>query len=141
MAKKILINKDEFSYEYKKTQTGIEVTLKDKIYKFAAHDLADIARFGSHFVLDNRDFFIEKAGGRKSKRALEGDSLSPMPGKILKVLVKVGDKVIKGDPLIIMEAMKMEHTLKAGKDGVVKAVKFSEGDLVQGQVELVELEL
>ena len=140
MAKKITINKDEFSYDYIKTEAEIEVSLNGEVYKFSSEDLKPINRSGSHFVLDNRDFFIEKSRGQKSQKGAEGGSISPMPGKILKVLVKSGDTVCSGDSLIIMEAMKMEHTLKASKDGVVKKVKCSEGDLVQGQVELVELE-
>lgn len=50
---------------------------------------------------------------------------SPMPGTIVKVYVKVGDKVKKGQALFVMEAMKMEHTMKAPADGVVKAVNSS----------------
>lgn len=65
---------------------------------------------------------------------------SPMPGKILKVLVKKDQKVEQGAGLVVMEAMKMEHTIKASYAGVVKAIQFKEGDLVDGGVELVELE-
>ena len=48
-----------------------------------------------------------------------------MPGTIVKVYVKVGDHVKKGQALFVMEAMKMEHTMKAPSDGVVKAVNSS----------------
>jgi len=139
MGKKILINDIEYQYDFKQTAEKVEITLEGKAYNFNKKDLS-LSNDGKHFVLDNRDFFIEKATSRKSSAASEGSSKSPMPGKILKVLCKEGDGVKKGDPLIIMEAMKMEHTLKASKDGVVKAVKYSEGELVEGQVELVELE-
>ncbi|RLA61860.1 MAG: acetyl-CoA carboxylase biotin carboxyl carrier protein subunit [Epsilonproteobacteria bacterium] len=66
--------------------------------------------------------------------------LSPMPGKIITVLVKSGDVVKKGDTLLIMEAMKMEHAIKASKDGKVIKVFFEEGEQIEGGIELVEME-
>ncbi|MBO0726183.1 MAG: biotin/lipoyl-binding protein, partial [Blastocatellia bacterium] len=60
---------------------------------------------------------------------------SPMPGKALKILVEAGQNVSAGDPLIILEAMKMEHTMRALIDGVVEAVLVSEGEVVRpGQI-------
>jgi len=53
-----------------------------------------------------------------------------MPGRVVKVMAAVGDRVKKGQPLIIMEAMKMEHTIVSPKDGVVDRVAFTENDLV-----------
>ena len=53
-----------------------------------------------------------------------------MPGRVVKVMAKEGDSVKKGQPLIIMEAMKMEHTIVSPKDGVVDRVAFRENDLV-----------
>jgi 3-methylcrotonyl-CoA carboxylase alpha subunit len=53
-----------------------------------------------------------------------------MPGRVVKVMAKVGDTVKKGQSLIIMEAMKMEHTVVSPKDGVVERVAFAENDLV-----------
>jgi 3-methylcrotonyl-CoA carboxylase alpha subunit len=65
--------------------------------------------------------------------------ISPMPGKILKILKNVGDEVTKGTGLIVMEAMKMEHTIKASKDGKIEKIFCKEGDQVKAQVELVKL--
>lgn len=65
--------------------------------------------------------------------------LSPMPGKILKVFKKEGDSVLKLEPILIMEAMKMEHTIRAPKDGVIEKIYFSENDQVSAKVELVKL--
>ncbi len=60
----------------------------------------------------------------------QGSANSPMPGQVLKVLVEAGQKVSAGDPLIILEAMKMEHTMRAAVDGVVEAVLVSQGEVV-----------
>jgi 3-methylcrotonyl-CoA carboxylase alpha subunit len=62
-----------------------------------------------------------------------------MPGKILKLLVKVGEDVVPGTPILVMEAMKMEHTIKASKAGKIEKIHFKEGDQVAGGVELVKL--
>ena len=53
-----------------------------------------------------------------------------MPGRVVKVMANAGDSVKKGQPLIILEAMKMEHTIVSPKDGVVERVAFRENDLV-----------
>ena len=63
-----------------------------------------------------------------------------MPGKIVDVLVKPGDKVAAGDVVIILEAMKMENELCAINKGVVKAVLVEKGDAAQGGQLLVTLE-
>jgi acetyl-CoA carboxylase biotin carboxylase subunit len=55
---------------------------------------------------------------------------SPMPGKVLKILVEKGQKVAAGDPLIILEAMKMEHTMRAAFDGVVESILVRDGEVV-----------
>jgi biotin carboxyl carrier protein len=65
---------------------------------------------------------------------------SPMPGKIVKVMVKTGDNVIAGQVVITVSAMKMESEYKSGKSGVVKEVKVCEGDIVDANVPLIVLE-
>eukprot|EP01117_Protostelium_nocturnum_P012191 TRINITY_DN4479_c0_g1_i1.p1 TRINITY_DN4479_c0_g1~~TRINITY_DN4479_c0_g1_i1.p1 ORF type:complete len:714 (+),score=277.87 TRINITY_DN4479_c0_g1_i1:223-2142(+) len=69
----------------------------------------------------------------------KGSLLSPMPGRIVKVSVKIGDKVKKGDPLMIMEAMKMEHTIRAPSDGVVESVNYNLNDLVEEKKQLLSI--
>jgi 3-methylcrotonyl-CoA carboxylase alpha subunit len=62
-----------------------------------------------------------------------------MPGRVIAVLVKDGDKVARGAPLIVMEAMKMEHTITAPADSVVEKVLCATGDQVKEGVELLVL--
>ena len=69
----------------------------------------------------------------------EGGLSAPMPGKILEVHVSVGQSVKSGDVLMVMEAMKMEHKIVAGSDGVVEAIHFAEGDQVPQGAELLSL--
>ncbi len=70
-----------------------------------------------------------------------GNMKAPMPGAITAIEVSVGDTVSKGDPLVIMEAMKMEHTIRAPANGKVTAVLFGVGDTVEDGVQLVDLEI
>ncbi len=69
-----------------------------------------------------------------------GHLASPMPGTVVRVMVAAGDTVRRGQPLMVVEAMKMEHTIAAHADGVVKAVKFRAGDSVAEGVELISFE-
>ncbi len=74
--------------------------------------------------------------------AASGDAAvkAPLPGKIIDLRVKAGDKVSKGQPLLVLEAMKMEHTLAAPADGTVKSVRYAVGEQVVEGAELVEFE-
>src|SRR5690606_10662715 len=76
--------------------------------------------------------------------ALDQDShagllTAPMPGKIVRVLVSEGDSVERGAPLIVLEAMKMEHTIAAPAAGIVEKVPYAVGDMVDEGAELIVL--
>ncbi|NIF84457.1 acetyl/propionyl/methylcrotonyl-CoA carboxylase subunit alpha [Comamonas sp. Tr-654] len=72
----------------------------------------------------------------------EGGRLTaPMPGKVVSFTVKAGDKVSKGQPLAVMEAMKMEHTIAAPGDGVVLELLYVPGDQVSEGAELLRIEV
>ncbi|MBP1912912.1 pyruvate/oxaloacetate carboxyltransferase [Thermococcus stetteri] len=70
----------------------------------------------------------------------EGVVTAPMPGKILRILVKKGEQVKTGQGLLILEAMKMENEIPAPKDGVVKGILVKEGDTVNTGDPLIEIE-
>jgi len=69
-----------------------------------------------------------------------GHLMAPMSGSIVAVLVRPGDRVAKGAPLIVVEAMKMEHTITAPAAGIVAAVNYGVGDKVAEGADLVDLE-
>ena len=67
-----------------------------------------------------------------------GDLLALMPGKILKVLVSEGQKIKMGEPVIIMESMKMEQTIVSSADGVINSINVKEGETIEvGSVMIV----
>ena len=80
------------------------------------------------------------ASGRQRATAEGAQSIAaPMPATVVKLLVKPGDAVKKGDTLVVLEAMKMELPLRAAGDATVTAVRCREGDLVQPDAVLVEM--
>jgi 3-methylcrotonyl-CoA carboxylase alpha subunit len=68
-----------------------------------------------------------------------GSLTAPMPGKIIAIEVKAGEKVKRGQALLVMEAMKMEHTINAGLDGVVENIFFGVGEQVAEGAVLISL--
>ncbi|NNL88082.1 MAG: acetyl/propionyl/methylcrotonyl-CoA carboxylase subunit alpha [Marinicaulis sp.] len=78
--------------------------------------------------------------GISAHQSSEGSLVAPMPGVITILSAEPGDKVGAGGALLVMEAMKMEHTIKAPYDGVVKAYKYAPGDQVKDGDMLVEFE-
>ena len=120
-------------------EAGLSVTARDganlsvKLGATSIHgtvrrdgDVFHVFTGGRHFVLAYNDPMAhageaEAAGGRLT---------APMPGKVVAVLASAGQEVKKGDPLVIMEAMKMEHTIAAPSDGLVEEVLYQVGDQV-----------
>ncbi len=93
------------------------------------------------FVFEGETYVAEVTDRAAKAKARHRDhsTSAPMPGLVLKLLVKQGDVVAKASPLLILEAMKMEHQIVAPYDGTVTAVNCKEGELVQPGVELVEV--
>ena len=65
--------------------------------------------------------------------------LAPMPGRIRRIAIPLGDRVAKGDVVLVLEAMKMEHAIRAPRDGVVTRLDHREGDLVDAGAVLAEI--
>jgi biotin carboxyl carrier protein len=74
------------------------------------------------------------AGARKKKGAR---LKSQMPGKIVRILVGAAETVKKGQPLLVMEAMKMENEIKSPQDGIVREIRVTEGQAVETGAELL----
>jgi acetyl/propionyl-CoA carboxylase alpha subunit len=82
-----------------------------------------------------RDAHLDASGDTRPQRIL-----APMPGKVVRVLVHAGDAVRARQPLVVVEAMKMENELRAGRDGHVAAVHVQEGASVEAGALVVVIE-
>ena len=116
----------------------------------------DVATYGLTFAPDGQfneggtgwfyergarfDFAPYRAAGNGAGGASSGDILSPMPGRIIAVEVAQGQTVTKGQKLLTLEAMKMEHSLTAPFDGVVAELNAEAGAQVQVEALLVRIE-
>ena len=109
---------------------------------------AHIAKFdGKFFVhVDGKTIELALPDSKQKKYSKEGmefgakdDITTPMPGKIVRVLVKVGDIVKPKQPLVIVESMKMENEIRSSMNGEVKSVNFKPGDLVNPGQTIIKL--
>tara|TARA_Y100001960_G_C14764395_1_gene876037 strand:- start:1087 stop:1485 length:399 start_codon:yes stop_codon:yes gene_type:complete len=101
-------------------------------------------------TLEGRKFSVEtdeekqhirrtREKGSGSKLGASGTISSAIPGKIVSILVSVGDAVSAGDVVIVLEAMKMQNEIKASVDGVISEVKCNAGERVEANVPLLEI--
>ena len=98
---------------------------------------------GSKYDLSLRDKFdllMEQMGFGKGSVQKAADLKAPMPGLVIEVRVQVGDEVKKGDPVIVLEAMKMENVLKSPGDGKVKSIEVAKGTSVEKGFVLIRFE-
>jgi len=90
-------------------------------------------------ALDERRRAIQEMTGSGSTTTGPAPLIAPMPGLIVRINVQVGDQVQPGQPLVVMEAMKMENELRSTSAGVVRAVRFQPGEAVEKGAILVDL--
>jgi biotin carboxyl carrier protein len=87
---------------------------------------------------DKFDLLLEKMGMNNGGAGKINNIKAPMPGLIIDLRVRDGDKVMPGDSLLILEAMKMENLIKATAETIVKSVKVKKGDSVEKNQILIE---
>ncbi len=89
-------------------------------------------------IKDKFDVLLEQMGMNATTSSRLNSIKAPMPGLIVELKVKDGDAVKAGDPLIILEAMKMENIIKSPGDGMVKNVRIRKGDSVEKNQVLID---
>jgi len=106
---------------------------------------ATVVRLGWDLVIiaegrQHRLLLDDPAASAGEGEGAAGSLTAPMPGKVIQVLAEVGQSVEQGTPLMVLEAMKMEHTIKAPKAGVVSAIHYGPGDQVADGAELLVID-
>jgi biotin carboxyl carrier protein len=123
----LLINHKSYQAEVVKTDTATKsfvLKINGNIYSVA--------------LKDKFDLLLEKMGMNNGLAGKMNSVKAPMPGLIIDLRVKEGDKVMPGDALLILEAMKMENMIKASAESIVKSVKVKKGDSVEKNQVLIE---
>jgi acyl-CoA carboxylase subunit alpha len=150
---------DEHRIEYRFTRTGLPLPDDASVRLVSGSTdevvLADgdgvacsfaVARYGP----DGQDIYVDSARGPVHLVALprfpepgssveQGSLVAPMPGNVIRLGAQVGETVTAGQPLIWLEAMKMEHTITAPHAGTVQTIHFARGDRVPEGSQLLEL--
>lgn len=91
-------------------------------------------------IVDKYDQLANSLGLKLKSEKKQNNIKSPMPGLVIDVMVKAGDSILKGEPLVILEAMKMENILKAATDVKIKKVLVEKGKAVDKNAVLIEFE-
>jgi 3-methylcrotonyl-CoA carboxylase alpha subunit len=107
-----------------------------------ANKHVDVIRAGNRFTVIDTDGswnldLIDPLAGHDDEAFAAGRLTAPMPGKVVQVLAQAGDRVKRGQPILILEAMKMEHTIAAPADGIIDAINYAVGELVEEGVALM----
>ncbi len=90
-------------------------------------------------VQDHFDELLEKMGLHTLAGSKTEHIKAPMPGLVLEIMVKPGQTVEKGDPVLILEAMKMENVLKAPGNGIVQSIEVTKGNAVEKNAVLIKM--
>lgn len=123
----------------------IQVAINSDCYKFTLskdnENSTIIGYLGHNFMLKRNDVLSIPDFYEAAESGSVGDIIkSPMPGKVIKVLVSIGDTVKKGEVLLVVEAMKMENNILAARNGIVEELNVAEDDMVDGSKVLLKLE-
>jgi len=121
----LLVDRESFSVQLDQRTAEVKVHVRDSTYPLE--------------ILDERRLRMRRAAG---KFTVEGRQIvaAPMPGRIVKVLARVGDAVREGQGVLVMEAMKMENEMRSPKDGKLVELHVAEGQAVEGGAKLATVE-
>jgi len=145
---KIMVDDNEYDVDCYQVEKGIySILFKGRSYNVELIETDSPKKYSVNTFYHSYDAEIIDAE-TKYLQARKGNKLedeqstisSPMPGKVVKIPVKLGDEVKKGDTLIIISAMKMESEYKAGKDGTISEIFVGEEDTIKANQALVHIE-
>lgn len=133
----------EFIHEDEKTRLFLKNIAGKNFYSFDGVAWKKLASLGVNEVLVSHSEVYKVYRGFKPSGLNKGGAgalITQMPGKVVKVMKKEGDKITKGETVLILEAMKMENEIKSGTDGVIKTVNVKEGQALESGFLMIEIE-
>ncbi len=133
----------EFTHDGQKTKLFVKTLAGKNYYSFDEKSWKKLPALGVNEVLVSNSEMYKVFRGYKPSGLNAGGAgalITQMPGKVVKLMKNVGDKVTKGETVLILEAMKMENEIKSGADGIVKAINVKEGQALEAGFLMVEIE-
>jgi biotin carboxyl carrier protein len=133
----------EFSHNGLKRKLHVRKLVGKFFYSFDGLSWTKLTMLSStDVVISNSETLKVYRGFKPSglSKNSSGAMVTQMPGKVVKVLKKIGDSVQKGDTVVILEAMKMENEIKTSIDGVIKSINVQEGQTLESGVLMVDIE-
>lgn len=119
---------------------GIQVRIGDRVHDVAVAGSGEDVQLAAGEARALAEVISERALAKRARSGGgAGDDLlrAPMPGRVVRVLCAAGDSVQKGQPIVVIEAMKMENELRASRDATIAAVMVGEGESVEAKATLV----
>ena len=135
----LLIGERQFTFTFSPMDEGLDLTLDG----MKSHIVAMIEGHELYLRTRNGRFdlhWVDPFGGDDEEHVGEDKIVAPLPGTVVALLAEEGATLEKGAPILTLEVMKMEQTLRAPFAGVLKTIKCKVGDIVQEGVELAEIE-
>ena len=143
----VVVDGEKVDFRYQITSNTYLIYIGDKIHRIQVLQKNDTGltlsvngKVTFAEVKDEIAMTLAKLGINAEQEAVQLEVMAPMPGVILDILVKEGDHVTKGDPLIILEAMKMENLVKATDQAMVKSLDVKVGQNVEKNSVLITFE-
>lgn len=133
----------EFTHEGNKTKLFVKKLAGKNYYSFDEVSWKKLPSLGVNEVLVSNSEIYKVYRGYKPSGLNKGGAgalITQMPGKVVKLMKKVGEKVTKGETVLILEAMKMENEIKSGADGTIKNINVKEGQALDSGFLMVEIE-
>ncbi len=133
----------EFTVEGKSTPVYIKTLAGKNYFSFDQIKWQKLATLGvNETLVSNSEVYKVFRGFKPSglNKGGAGALITQMPGKVVKLMKSVGDKVTKGETVLILEAMKMENEIKSGADGEIKSINVKEGQALDSGFLMVEIE-
>lgn len=131
----LMVEKGVYSILYKGKSYNVELIEGNSAKSYKVNTLVE--SYDVEVIDAERKYLESRKGG-----AVDEDThiSSPMPGKVVRIPVAVGDEISAGDTVVVVSAMKMESEYKVKQDRVVKDILVKEGDVIQGNQTLVVVE-
>ena len=154
----VTVEDEEFMLTSQETNALDILALDDGKFHLLKKDIAyDVAVLNSDFtnktlsvsvngntyavtIADEYDHMVKKMGLLINSSQKVNEIKAPMPGLILDIMVKVGQEILEGTPLLVLSAMKMENIILAQGDGIIKSIAVKKNDAVEKGQLIIEME-